>query len=70
VFQDIGLFDANSKLQNLHWLHAKLLNIHDSDEKLSSPLYAMLETYPPSSMLVDTAGTYWVRRATAAVTRH
>ena len=69
VLQSIGLLD---KSQKLHWLYTKLLQTHDSDidEILSSPLYRMLETYPPGSMLLDTAGTYWVRRATAAVTRH
>ena len=33
-------------------------------------MYTILETYPPDSMLVDTDGAYWVRRATAAITRH
>ena len=33
-------------------------------------MYVMLERYPPGSMLVDGNGTYWVRRATAAITRH
>ena len=70
VLQDIGLLDTSSKSQKLHWLHTKLLQTHDSDEIPSSPLYTMLDTYPPGSMLLDTAGTYWVRRATAAVTRH
>jgi len=70
VLQDIVLLDTSSIPQKLHWFHAKLLHTHNNDEILSSPLYAMLETYPPGSMLVDIAGTYWVRRATAAVTRH
>ena len=69
VLQNIGLL---GKSQKLHWLHAKLLQAHDSDidNILSTPLCTMLETYPPGSMLLDTAGTYWVRRATAAITRH
>jgi len=70
VLQDVGLMDTSSKPQKLHWLHAKLLHTHNNDEILSSPLNAMLETYPPGSMLVVTDGTYWIRRATAAVTRH
>ena len=47
-----------------------LVEYTTSDEIVSSPLNVMLKTHPPGSMLVDTAGKYWVRRATAAVTRH
>ena len=71
VLKDIGLLDTNGKPQKLHWLHVKLLETHDSDDDiLSSPLYVMLETYPPGSMLVDATGSYWVRKATAGITRH
>ena len=70
VLQDIGLLDGCNRPEKLHWLHTKLLETHNNDEILSSPLYAILEAYPPGSMLGDTDGAYWVRRATAAVTRH
>ena len=66
--QDIGLLDTSNSPKKLHWLHTKLLQTYDNDEILSSPLYTILEAYPPGSMLVDTDGAYWVRRATAAVT--
>ena len=70
LLQNIGLLDRRSNLKKLHWLHTKLLQTCDNDELLSSPLYTILETYPPGSMLVDTDGAYWVRRAIAAITRH
>ena len=70
LLQNIGLLDRRSNPKKLHWLHTKLLQTCDNDELLSSPLYTILETYPPGSMLVDTDGAYWVRRATAAITRH
>ena len=70
VLQEIGLLDRCNRPKKLHWLHTKLLQTHNNDEILSSHLYTILEAYPPGSMLVDTDGAYWVRRATAAVTRH
>ena len=70
LLQDIGLLDRHSNPKKLHRLHTKLLQTCDNDELLSSPLYTILETYPPGSMLVDTDGAYRVRRATAAITRH
>ena len=70
VLQEIGLLDRCNKPKKFHWLHTKLLQTHNNDEILSSPLYTILETYPPGSMLVGTDGAYWVRRATAAVTWH
>ena len=47
-----------------------MLQTCNNHKLLSFPLYTILATYPPDSMLVDTNGTYWVRRATTAVTRH
>ena len=44
--------------------------MYSNDEIQSCALYNMLERYPPGSMLADSNGTYWVRRANAAVTRH
>ena len=69
VLQEIGLLDRCNRPEKLHWLHTKLLQTHNSDEILSSSLYTILEAYPPGSMLVNTDGAYWVRKATAAVTR-
>ena len=44
---------------------------HDGIESITtSSLYNMLETYPAGTMLKDTNGNFWVRRARAAITRH
>jgi len=51
----------------LHWLNEKLLM---SDELTETPLYKMLQAYPPGSMLIDTVGSFWIQRAHACVTRH
>ena len=71
ILKDIGLFDSlTNKLLKLHWLHTKLLQTYGNDEIQSSAIYSILEWYPPGSMLADSNGMYWVRRATAANTRH
>ena len=71
ILKNIGLFNSSTdKPEKLHWLHAKLLQTFNNDEIQSCALYNVLEKYPPGSMLVDSNGTYWVRRANAAVTRH
>ena len=69
--KDIGLFDSSTnRPQKLHRLYTKLLQTYSNDEIQSSAIYGILERYPPGSMLADNNGTYWVRRANAAVTRH
>ena len=71
ILRDIGLFNSSTnRPEKLHWLHIKLLQAHNNDEIPSTPMYIMLENHPPGSMVPDQNGTYWVRRATAAVTRH
>ena len=71
ILKDIGLFDSSTnRPKKLHWLHTKLLQTYSNDEIQSSAIYGILERYPPGSMLADSNGTYWVRRANAAVTRH
>ena len=71
ILRDIGLFNSTTnRPEKLHWLHIKLLQAHNNDEISSTPMYIMLENHPPGSMVPDQNGTYWVRRATAAVTRH
>ena len=71
ILKDIGLFNTSTnKPEKLHWLHTKLLQTYSNDKIQSSAIYGILERYPPGSMLADSNGTYWVRRATAAVTRH
>ena len=68
---DIGLFNSSTnRPEKLHWLHTKLLQTHNNNEILSTPMYFMLDNHPPGSMVPDQKGTYWVRRATAAVTKH
>ena len=69
--KDSGLFNSSTnRPEKLHWLYTKLLQTYSNDEIQSSATYVMLERYPPGSMLVDGNGTYWVRKATGAVTRH
>ena len=71
ILKDSGLFNSSTnRPEKLHWLHTKLLQTYSKDEIQSSAIYVMLERYPPGSMLVDSNGTYWVRKATGAVTRH
>ena len=71
ILKDIGLFNSSTnRPEKLHWLHTKLLQTYSNDEIQSSAIYVMLERYPPGSMLADSNGTYWVRKATGAVTRH
>ena len=71
ILKDSGLFNSSTnRPEKLHWLHTKLLQTYSNDEIQSSAIYVMLERYPPGSMLVDSNGAYWVRKATGAVTRH
>ena len=71
ILKDSGLFNSSTnRPEKLHWLHTKLLQTYSNDKIQSSAIYVMLERYPPGSMLVDSNGTYWVRKATGAVTRH
>ena len=71
ILKDIGLFNSSTnRPEKLHWLRTKLLQTYSNDEIQSLAIYVMLERYPPGSMLVDSNGTYWVRKATGAVTRH
>ena len=71
ILKDSGLFNSSTnRPEKLHWLHTKLLQTYSNDEIQSLAIYVMLERYPPGSMLVDSNGTYWVRKATGAVTRH
>ena len=73
ILNNAELIDASliSKANKPHWLHANLMT-YDNDivSITSSPLYKMLDTYPPGTMLKDKTGHFWVRRARAAVTRH
>ena len=62
-------FVAKFKVK-LHWLHKKLLMCNEENEITVTPLYIMLQAHPPGSMLMDTDGNYWIRRARACVTRH
>ena len=54
-----------------HMLYANMMIHHDGiDSITTSSLYKMLENYPAETMLKDTNGNFWVRRARAAITRH
>ena len=53
-----------------NWLHKSLLMHNKENEIKETPLYLMLQSYPPGTMLSDTVGNYWIRRARACVTRH
>ena len=73
MLADAGLLDSTfivNANERLHWLHTKLLQKYSEEEITNCPLYSMLEMYPPGTMLPDSNGTFWVRRARAAITRH
>ena len=72
LLTDIDLLNSKVLKQptKLHWLHSKLLQKFNNSEIRTSPLYSMLSNYPAGSMLADTNGDCWIRRASAAVTRH
>ena len=69
---EVGLLDNDliDRANKQHWLLANLLKNHNEADVPTSPLYKMLETFSAGSMLADVNGRYWVRRATACVTRH
>ena len=69
---EVGLLDNDliDRANKQHWLLANLLKNHSEADVPTSPLYKMLETFSAGSMLADVNGRYWVRRATACVTRH
>ena len=62
-------FVAKFKVK-LHSLHKKLLMCNEENEITVTALYIMLQAHPPGSMLMDTDGNYWIRRARVCVTRH
>ena len=73
ILNNAGLLESSliDKANKPHWLHAKLLEWYGDDVNITgSPLYKMLETYPAGTMLKDGAGSFWIRRARASVTRH
>ena len=72
LLQDAGLLDDNliKRAHNQHWLLTNILKSCSEPDVPSCPLYKMLETFSPGTMLADANGHYWVRRATACVTRH
>ena len=69
LFKDVGLLDSDltTRANSYHWLHLKS---HSESEIPSGPLYKILETLGPGSVLADVNGHYWICRATACVTRH
>lgn len=72
LLHEVGLLDNDltERANKQHWLHVNLLKTHSETDIPTSPLYNMLHTFSPGSMLADVSGHYWVRRATACVTRH
>ena len=72
LVQQVGVLerDLTDRANKYHWLHLNLLKSHNESDIPSSPLYKMLETFSAGSMLADINGHYWVRRATACVTRY